>query len=95
MRQVIATASLKQTAGIPPFFEKSTAMWLAIAALPPLPINIIFPPSCDARLINSIDSFVASGSESFSPALFLAVILCLRAEIFSRYWSIVVGISVI
>ena len=95
MRQVNATASLKQTAGIPPFFEKSIAIWLAIAALPPLPINIIFPPSFDAHLINAIDCFVASASESITPALFLAVILCLRAEIFSRYWSIVAGYSVI
>ena len=33
-----------------PFFEKSVAMWLAIAAVPPLPMNISsLPESCAAR----------------------------------------------
>ncbi|OHB77542.1 MAG: hypothetical protein A2Z34_11350 [Planctomycetes bacterium RBG_16_59_8] len=28
----------------PPFFQKSTAMWPAMEALPPLPIRKTFPP---------------------------------------------------
>jgi len=37
--QVNKDESLNVCAGIPPFFQKSMAAWLAMAALPPLPTS--------------------------------------------------------
>src|SRR5262245_13118870 len=46
----MAAASLNATERILPFLQWSIAMWLAMPALPPLPMNItLLPASCASR----------------------------------------------
>ena len=52
--------SLKAIAFTAPFFQKSVAIWLEIAALAPFPINIIFLPKSEASLIKLIALEIAS-----------------------------------
>jgi hypothetical protein len=68
-RQVSIEPSLNATVRRLPFLVKSVAMWLAIAALPPLPMNISLLPCAWVRMARCVAQSYASDSESGRPVL--------------------------